>query len=199
MPTSNIRDRVVDLRKVPANTIRPNPWNWRLHPQNQRDVLAETVEDIGFAGALIARETPDGLELVDGHLRQDMFGDCMVPVLIVDMTDEEVRRLLATLDPIGAMAQTDTEALTTLLDALDINGEATRSLLEYLVENGGFEPEMPEEEDFLDAVTLPDGESNTQEPDEMVVVSLRMENKTWERLRPQVLALQGEGVLVDVA
>ena len=155
MPTSNIRDRVVELRKVPANTIKPNPWNWRLHPQNQRDALAETVEDIGFAGALIARETPDGLELVDGHLRQDMFGDCMVPVLIVDMTDEEVRRLLATLDPIGAMAQTDTEALTTLLDALDINGEATRSLLEYLVENGGFEPEMPEEED-VDGATLPD-------------------------------------------
>ena len=155
MPKSNIRDRVVELRKVPANTIKPNPWNWRLHPQNQRDALAETVEDIGFAGALIARETPDGLELVDGHLRQDMFGDCMVPVLIVDMTDEEVRRLLATLDPIGAMAQTDTEALTTLLDALDINGEATRSLLEYLVENGGFEPEMPEEED-VDGATLPD-------------------------------------------
>ena len=155
MPTSNIRDRVVELRKVPANTIKPNPWNWRLHPQNQRDALAETVDDIGFAGALIARETPDGLELVDGHLRQDMFGDCMVPVLIVDMTDEEVRRLLATLDPIGAMAQTDTEALTTLLDALDINGEATRSLLEYLVENGGFEPEMPEEED-VDGATLPD-------------------------------------------
>tara|TARA_R110000824_G_scaffold103847_1_gene246569 strand:- start:977 stop:1264 length:288 start_codon:yes stop_codon:yes gene_type:complete len=53
------------------------------------------------------------------------------------------------------MAQTDTEALTTLLDALDINGEATRSLLEYLVENGGFEPEMPEEED-VDGATLPD-------------------------------------------
>ena len=155
MPKSNIRDRVVELRKVPANTIRPNPWNWRLHPQTQRDVLAETVKDIGFAGALIARETPDGLELVDGHLRQDMFGDSLVPVLIVDMTDEEVRRLLATLDPIGAMAQTDTEALTTLLDALDINGEATRSLLEYLVENGGFEPEMPEEED-VDGATLPD-------------------------------------------
>jgi hypothetical protein len=65
MPTSNIRDRVVELRKVPANTIKPNPWNWRLHPQNQRDALAETVEDIGFAGALIARETPDGLEFVD--------------------------------------------------------------------------------------------------------------------------------------
>jgi len=124
---------VVELRKVPANTIRPNPWNWRLHPQAQRDALTEIVEEIGFAGALIARETPDGLELVDGHLRQDMFKDELVPVLIVDMTEEEVRRLLATLDPIGAMAQTDVIALTALLDTLDVNGEATLQMLDNLL------------------------------------------------------------------
>ena len=141
MKTTNIRDRVVELRKVPANTIKPNPWNWRMHPQAQRDALAEIVEEIGFASALIARETPDGLELVDGHLRQDMFGDELVPVLIVDMTEEEVRRLLATLDPIGAMAQTDVIALTALLDTLDVSGEATTAMLEDLVQI----PEMPEE------------------------------------------------------
>ena len=141
MESANIRDRVVELRKVPASTIRPNPWNWRLHPQAQRDALAEVVEEIGFAGALIARETPEGLELVDGHLRQDMFGDELVPVLIVDMTEEEVRRLLATLDPIGAMAQTDVIALTALLDTLDVSGEATTAMLDDLVRI----PEIPEE------------------------------------------------------
>ena len=162
-------DRVVELRRVPADTIRPNPWNWRLHPQNQSDALVEMLGEIGFAGALIARETPEGLELIDGHLR-----------------------LLATLDPIGAMAQTDVIALTALLDTLEVDGESTRAMLDILAE-------AEEVEDILDGVTLPDGESNTQEPDEMVVIALRMENETWERLRPQILALQGQGVLVDVA
>ena len=185
-------DRVVELRRVPADTIRPNPWNWRLHPQNQSDALVEMLGEIGFAGALIARETPEGLELIDGHLRQEVAGSEVVPVLVVDMNDEEVRRLLATLDPIGAMAQTDVIALTALLDTLEVDGESTRAMLDMLTE-------AEEAEDILDGVTLPDGESNTQEPDEMVVIALRMENETWERLRPQILALQGQGVLVDVA
>ena len=193
MKSTNIRDRVVELRKVPANTIRPNPWNWRLHPQAQRDALTEIVEEIGFAGALIARETPDGLELVDGHLRQDMFKDELVPVLIVDMTEEEVRRLLATLDPIGAMAQTDVIALTALLDTLDVSGEATIEMLDDLVKDAD------SIEEILAEMPIPTGADSKETPDGLVVVSLRMEDATWERLRPQVLALQGEGVLVDVA
>ena len=184
---------MVELRKVPANTIRPNPWNWRLHPQAQRDALTEIVEEIGFAGALIARETPDGLELVDGHLRQDMFKDELVPVLIVDMTEEEVRRLLATLDPIGAMAQTDVIALTALLDTLDVSGEATIEMLDDLVKDAD------SIEEILAEIEIPTGADSKETPDGLVVVSLRMEDATWERLRPQVLALQGGGVLVDVA
>ena len=187
-------DRVVELRRGPADTIRPNPWNWRLHPQKQSDALVEMLDEVGFAGALIARETPEGLELIDGHLRQEVAGSAVVPVLVVDMNDEEVRRLLATLDPIGAMAQTDVLALTALLDTLEVTGESTRALLDTLAN-----VEAEEAEDILDRVALPDGESNTQEPDEMVVIALRMENETWERLRPQILALQGEGVLIDVA
>ena len=188
----NIRNRVVELREVPANTIKPNPWNWRLHPEAQRDALAEIVDDIGFAGALIARETPDGLELVDGHLRQDLFGDSLVPVLIVDMTEAEVRRLLATLDPIGAMAQTDSVALSALLDTLDVTGDATIAMLEDLVQV----PEILE--DIIADLPIPTGEDSKQSPDGMVVVSLRMPHATWERLRPQVLGFQSEGVLVDV-
>jgi len=192
---------VVELREVPANTIKPNPWNWRLHPEAQRDALAEIVDDIGFAGALIARETPDGLELVDGHLRQDLFGDSLVPVLIVDMTEAEVRRLLATLDPIGAMAQTDTEALRALLNTLDISGEATLLMLDNLlevVEGEEFEPPADTLEDIIADLPIPTGEDSKQSPDGMVVVSLRMPHATWERLRPQVLGFQSEGVLVDV-
>ena len=156
----NIRNRVVELREVPANTIKPNPWNWRLHPEAQRDALAEIVDDIGFAGALIARETPDGLELVDGHLRQDLFGDSLVPVLIVDMTEAEVRRLLATLDPIGAMAQTDTEALRALLNTLDISGEATLLMLDNLLEVVEVEEveEMPPSLPDLSDVVLTDNQ-----------------------------------------
>ena len=65
-----IRDRIKELRRVSAGQLRPNPGNWRSHPQQQRDALRGVLAEIGYADALLARELPDGsLELIDGHLR----------------------------------------------------------------------------------------------------------------------------------
>ena len=63
-----IRDRIVDFRRVPASSLIPNPSNWRTHPEEQRAALAGVLESVGIVDAVIARETPNGLELIDGHL-----------------------------------------------------------------------------------------------------------------------------------
>ena len=55
-----IRDRIKDLRRVPASQLRPHPKNWRRHPQAQHDALRGVLAEIGYAGALLARELPDG-------------------------------------------------------------------------------------------------------------------------------------------
>src|SRR5262245_40828534 len=44
----NIRDRVVDFRKVPASTIRPSVFNWRAHPKEQADALRGLLAELGF-------------------------------------------------------------------------------------------------------------------------------------------------------
>ena len=53
-----IRDRIVDFRRVRASELLPNPRNWRTHPKAQRDALSGILAEIGYADALIARETP---------------------------------------------------------------------------------------------------------------------------------------------
>ena len=78
----NIRDRVIELRKIPASELIENPKNWRKHPPSQRSAMAGALNEIGLADAVIARETPEGLELIDGHLRQEVLGDTPVPVLV---------------------------------------------------------------------------------------------------------------------
>ena len=125
-------DRVVELRRVPASEIKPNPNNWRLHPENQIKALEGVLEDIGFADVVICRETPDGLELVDGHARRDIMGDDPIPVLIVDISEDEAKRMLATLDPISAMAETDGAIFQSLIDSIDINNDAVRAMLDEL-------------------------------------------------------------------
>ena len=132
-----MRDRVKELRRVPASELRANPKNWRRHPPAQEAALRGVLEDIGFADAMIARETDDGLELIDGHLRQEIMGDREVPVLIVDVTEEEADKILLTLDPLAMMAETDGKALRDLMENLTIPSASVREMLAGLVEDGG--------------------------------------------------------------
>ena len=114
-----MKDRITGLRRVPAAELRENPKNWRTHPPEQRTALAAALDSIGLVDAVIARDTPDGLELVDGHLRADLAGDADIPVLVVDLDDSEAAAALATLDPIAAMAAADTPALRRLLEDVE--------------------------------------------------------------------------------
>ena len=127
-----MRDRVQELRRVPASELRANPKNWRTHPPAQQAAIRGIIEDIGFADAVLARETDDGLELIDGHLRQEVMGDQEVPVLIIDVTEEEADKMLLTLDPLAAMATSDDKRLKALLSTVSSDDDAVGALLRTL-------------------------------------------------------------------
>jgi ParB-like chromosome segregation protein Spo0J len=92
--------------------------------------MQSVLQSIGYADALIARETEDGsLALIDGHLRADLSPDVEVPVLIVDLNANEAKELLLVHDPIGAMAERDDEAVARLLEDF----EATNETLERFI------------------------------------------------------------------
>lgn len=123
-----IRDRVKELRRVPAKQLRASPRNWRTHPKEQQDAMREVLERIGFAGAVLARETPTGLELIDGHLRGELADDATVPVLVLDVTEKEADEILATYDPLAAMASADASKLSDLMGSLDFGEGALAAM-----------------------------------------------------------------------
>src|SRR5262245_23148441 len=130
----HIRDRIKELRRVPAQQLRPNPKNWRTHPSSQQDALRGVLAEIGYAGALLARELNDGsLELIDGHLRAETTPEMTVPVRVVDLSADEADKLLATLDPLGAMAGVDIEALEKLLAGVQTDNAAVQEMLDGVV------------------------------------------------------------------
>jgi DNA modification methylase len=124
-----IKDRIKDFRRVKASDLRPNPLNWRKHPDGQANALSAILGEIGFAGAILVRETDDGLEIIDGHLRQELIGAGEVPVLVTDLTAEESKLLLATYDPIAAMAEADSDILGELIKGIDTDNETLNDLL----------------------------------------------------------------------
>ena len=151
-----IRDRIKELRRVNGRDLIPNPRNWRRHPQAQRDALGGVLAEVGFADALLARETPDGLMLLDGHLRLETLPDADLPVLVLDVTEEEADKLLVTFDPLGAMAAPDTDVLGDLLQGIAFADESVHRMLEGL-NNGSYHPllaaQKSDEEDASDTAS----------------------------------------------
>lgn len=72
----------------------------------QVEALRGVLAEIGYADALLARETPDGrLTLIDGHLHQSLDPDQEVPVLVLDLDEHEALKLMTVLDPLAALAE----------------------------------------------------------------------------------------------
>ena len=133
-----IRDRIRELRRVPASELRPNPKNWRTHPEAQANALRGLLSEVGIADAVLARELEDGsLMLIDGHLRAETLGTETVPVLVLDVNEAEADKVLATLDPLAAMAEADAAKLDAILREIDTGSEDVQQLLADLAEEAG--------------------------------------------------------------
>jgi hypothetical protein len=119
------------LEWLDAAELQDNPANWRLHPYAQEAALLDAKHEVGWAGALLYNERTG--HLIDGHLRKKIAkkGE-KVPVLVGSWNAEEEAKILATLDPIGMMAQIDQRALEALLGSVRFESSAIASLLESL-------------------------------------------------------------------
>ena len=134
----NIRDRVKEFRRVPANELRPHPNNWRVHPKPQMDAIRGILAEVGFAGAELCRELPDGsLMLIDGHARAEIMGNEEIPCLVLDVDEAEANKLLLTFDPIGAMAEANRVQLDALMRTVDTGNEAIEKMVKELGESVG--------------------------------------------------------------
>jgi hypothetical protein len=112
-----IRNRIKAHRRVRAGDLVPHEFNFRTHPEGQRAALAELYREVGFARSLLAYELPDGrLKLIDGHLRRDMDPDMEVDVEVLDVTEDEARTLLLTIDPLASLAEQQEQLRQRLLE-----------------------------------------------------------------------------------
>ena len=145
---------------APADLVG-NPRNWRTHPKAQRDALAGVLDQVGWVQDVIVNKRTG--YLVDGHARVAVAaqrGETSVPVVYVDLSEDEELLILATLDPLAAMAEADTEVLADLLASVTSQDAALTSMLDALAGTTPyFEPVGIEEQGRLDQkkpVTCPE-------------------------------------------
>lgn len=173
----DVKDRVVEMRLVPANELSAHPSNWRQHPKAQQRALTAMLDEVGFAGAVLARENEDGqLVIIDGHARAEIAGDATVPVLVTDLNEAEAEMVLATYDPIGAMAETNNDVLTNLIERIDTDNEAINQLLASVAKQRA----EPTEVTYTDIVGTPTYQPEGEQPN---VSELTDRTKAYELIK----------------
>jgi hypothetical protein len=118
------QSRIVGHGAEPPDQLLANPQNWRVHPRRQQKALEQALDKIGWVTEVIVNQTTG--HVVDGHLRVGLAisaGEPTVPVTYVELSEDEERMALASLDPITGLAIADTASLTSLLSELNVEDE----------------------------------------------------------------------------
>jgi hypothetical protein len=130
-----VRNRIVDHVQVRAGDLIAHPYNFRRHPPQQRDALAASYSEVGFARSLLGFRRPDGrIQLIDGHLRRDLDPEMEVTVELLDVNDDEARKLLLTIDPLAGLADADQEMLAELTRITEADSEVLDAFWKSLVD-----------------------------------------------------------------
>lgn len=129
-PAAPFTNRIVGYRPaVDPRDLTPNPHNPRLHPVQQREAIRGVLSEVGWVGCALYNVRTG--RLLDGHERQQEALDAgtTIPVLDVDLSEAEENLVMATFDPLGALASYDDSTLGSLLDKVSTSSASVATLL----------------------------------------------------------------------
>jgi hypothetical protein len=147
-----IRNRIVSSGEKPASQFLANAANWRHHPKAQQEALNALLDAVGWVGRVIENQRTGNL--VDGHMRimqaLKRGDETPVPYDLVDLDPAEEALVLASIDPIGAMATTDKDKLAEVLNSISSDDGSVTELLQSIakenrVQIGGESPQSGSE------------------------------------------------------
>jgi hypothetical protein len=149
--------KIVGYGDEAPDQLLANPNNWRVHGKFQQDALQGALNEVGWVAPVIVNRTTG--HLVDGHLRvaQAISNDePTVPVCYVELSEEEEAKTLATFDPIGALASTDQQMLSALVDTVLIDNDALNRVVGEILSDT---PPLPDVEPAAGGADLNDQNS----------------------------------------
>lgn len=139
--TTQWKNRIIRQETVPISDIVPNVKNWRKHPPKQQKHVKGSLDNLGWIrSVLVNLRTSDEWEIpyrnkktvIDGHLRLDLAlrnGEDKIPVEYVDLTPDEEKIALASIDPLTAMAEADSKMFEDLMISIDTEIPEIQDLL----------------------------------------------------------------------
>jgi hypothetical protein len=130
MQAKSWNNRIVAYGEENPEQLLANPLNWRVHPKAQQVSLSGVLDDIGFISPVIVNRTTG--HMVDGHLRVSLAlrnNVSSIPVVYVELSEQEEKEALITLDPIANMAAADMKNLEELIGDVGSVSDSVRHLI----------------------------------------------------------------------
>jgi hypothetical protein len=112
--------------------------NPKIHPRTQTDALKGILGEVGWLTGVIVNRTSN--RVLDGHDRIKAAmeaGQSTAPVFYVTVPEDQEPYILATFDPVGALAATDSAILDELLREVSSDDPAVQALLAHAAEDAG--------------------------------------------------------------
>src|SRR5512146_3157747 len=129
-PKAAWKNRIVGHGVELLDGILFNPANLRIHPRAQQDALEGVLSQVGWVQDVIVNRVTG--HLVDGHLRCQVAarnGEQTIPVVYVELDEAEEALVLASIDPIAAMAATDKQKLADLMNRIHSDDERIKAMM----------------------------------------------------------------------
>lgn len=135
------RNRIVGAGIEAPDQLLASPSNWRIHPKHQQDALEAVLNEVGWVQNVIVNQRTG--HVVDGHLRVSLAlrrDEKEIPVVYIDVSENEEALILATIDPLSALAATDKQKLDELLREVETGQGALQSMLAKMSSDAGITP-----------------------------------------------------------
>lgn len=124
-----------------------HPDNYKAHPDRQTEAIGSAIAEIGWIGEIYVSSRT--MRILDGHMRVAeaiRTGQPSIPVALIDCpTEADELQILATFDPIGAMALNDAMKVASLAARAGFS-ESADPLKQMLAGISGHRPPEPAEE-----------------------------------------------------
>ena len=161
------RISIVEYGVKPADQFQAHPRNPRRHPQRQREAVHDSLERVGWIAPVIENRRTGNL--LDGHERvwQALATNSEVPYVVVDVAEADEAFVLATFDPIGALAEIDAAAFADVLRDVDTGSAAIQEMLAKMAEDVGIdwgEPPPIEDSSYSSKIEAPIYEPSGSKP-----------------------------------
>ena len=138
---SKWQSKIVGHGKVAASQLLANPFNHRRHPEKQRQVVAASIEELGFIKSVLVNRLTG--HIVDGHERvMQALGvgeETLVDIEYVELSPEDEKKALLLLDSSSELATVDASDLDALVSDCafdtDVLNDFAKEMLDSLKTN----------------------------------------------------------------